>query len=55
MSSDNKKKKKDSIKLSLEKLENSLVLAKQDGNSRQISSLEKCIKRLQEDLNKLKY
>jgi hypothetical protein len=49
-----KKKKKESLKLSIEKLENNLVLAKSEGNTRQARALEKCLDRLQSDLKKLK-
>jgi uncharacterized protein YegL len=55
MSSDPKKKKKESLQLAIERLQNSLLMASQSGNTRQVHALEKCIKRLMEDLKKLKY
>jgi len=55
MSSDVRKKKKESLQLAIERLQNNLTMASQSGNTRQVNALEKCIKRLQEDLKKLKY
>jgi hypothetical protein len=54
MSIDAKKKKKESILLSLEKLNNNLTMAKSEGNTRQCRAIEKCIQRLENDLKKLK-
>lgn len=48
------KKKRESLKLSIEKLENNLVLSKSEGNTRQAKAIEKCLERLYSDLKKLK-
>lgn len=55
MSSDIKKKKKESLLLAIERLQNNLLMAKEEGNTRQYNAIKKCLERLEEDLKKLKY
>ena len=55
MSTDDKKKKKESLQLAIERLSNNLLLAKEEGNTRQVNAIKKCVERLEQDLKKLKY